>query len=181
MRRLIPLVLAAMLAGCGIPLDETPRVLDIEVESDVADPAVGGDELPVITEVFFVNGDRLVSVTRQIADSNPTTVLGALLRGPVAAENAASIRSAIPPETEASGVSLVDGIATVDLNTAFTLVGGDEEIMAVAQIVSTLGTMVGVDGVVLSIEGTRRPAPVAEGQLVERPLVPADFSVLFTR
>lgn len=181
MRRLALALVLVSLAGCGIPVEDEARPLDIELESDIVDPGVEGGELPVIAEVYFVTGDRLVSVTRQIADSDPATVVRALLRGPIAAENGLSIRSAIPPETRELGASVTDGIATVDLSRDFTLVGGDEEILAVAQIVATVAALDEVDGVVFAIEGALRPAPVAEGQLVERPLVPADFTDLLTR
>jgi spore germination protein GerM len=105
----------------------------------------------------------------------------ALLRGPIAAENSLELRTAIPPETEVLGVETTDGTALVDLSNAFTLVGGDQEILAVAQIVATLSSLEGIGGVRFAIEGSPRPAPVAEGELVDRPLVPADFEPLFVR
>lgn len=172
------ILLLLLLTACGIPIDSEPRALDIEIETDIVDSAVGARELPVVVEIHLVAGDRLMRVTREIADSTPLTLVRSLLQGPVAAENALSIRSAIPPETDVLGITVSGGTATVDLSRDFTLVGGNEEILAVGQIVATVASLADIDGVILSIEGVPRPAPVAEGRLVDRPLMPSDFAEL---
>jgi spore germination protein GerM len=181
MRRLGVILSLMVLGACGIPLDQEPRLLDVEVPTEAADASSSRSDLPVNAKVYFVDDDRLVAVSRRIADTAPTTALEALLRGPFTAEMELSIRSAIPAGTAVLGVAVSDFVATVDLSPEFTLVGGDEEILAVAQIVATASAVEGVDGVILAIDGTRRNAPVAEGRLVERPLVPADFTGLFSR
>jgi len=182
MRRAFLVVLAGLvLAGCGVPIDAEPRVLDIEVDTDIAAPVAAVGDLPVIADIYLVTDGHLVSVGREVADSDPETLLAALLRGPVAAENSLALRSSIPPETAVLAVEVRDGTAQVDLSGAFTLVGGEEEILAVAQIVATLTSLDTIDGVRIAIEGVPRPAPVAEGQLVDRPLVPEDYAELLVR
>ena len=181
MRRLCMVLLAVAVGGCGVPVDAEPRPLDVELETDVGAAVEGVGDLPEIAEVYLVSDEHLVPVTREVADGKPETVVLALLQGPIAAENSLALRTAIPPETEVLGVEVLDRVATVDLSNAFTLVGGDQEILAVAQIVATLSSLDGIDGVRFAIEGSPRPAPVAAGELADRPLVPGDFESLLVR
>lgn len=68
------------------------------------------------------------------------------------------------------------GWAVADLSQAFTLIGGDEEILAVAHLVLTLTSLDGVSGVLLAIEGNPVAATVGEGALMSRPLTADDFA-----
>ena len=162
-----------LVTGCGFSPDTAPRPIEID-EVSVVTSVPGGDIAAQTTDMWFVDGSVLVSVEASVADLAPATVLGALIGG--GAARPSGLRSAIPPATELLGVALDGSVAIVDLSSAFTLVGGDEEIRAVGQVVLTLTALDGITGVRLFIDGNPVAAPVGEGELVDRPLTADDFS-----
>lgn len=174
MNRATSVVMAAALAACGFSSDSGPRPIDLDQvpEASTTVAAAAGPEV----ELWFVDGAALVPLRAVVRDRAPGTVVEALIgRGVDFGEG---LRSAIPPATVVLGAVIEDGVATVDLSSAFTLVGGGEEILAVGQIVLTLASLEGVEGVRLLIDGTPVNAPVGEGELVDRPLTSEDFTVV---
>jgi spore germination protein GerM len=175
------LAIAITLTSCAVPVESEPRPIDVTIGTSVVDtPDTTRVELLTLGDVYFVAGPDIVAVPRQMANDDLGTLLAELVEGPNAAERGLSIRSAIPPETQVLAVDFSGGVVTVDLSREFTLVGGDEEIVAIAQIVATLSSRPKVEGVLFAIDGTTRSAPTGEGLLVERPLTIADFGALIT-
>lgn len=171
------LVVAMMVAACGVPVDATPRTYadEVRVEPiDLGELAEPAGEATV--DMYFVSEGALVAVPRGVPGTEPREVARALVDARLADDPA--VRSAIPPGTRVRDVRVDEGIATVDLTEGFALVGGDEEILAVGQIVMTVGSLDGVDGVRFSLAGVPVSAPVGEGELTDRPLVPGDFREL---
>ncbi len=77
-----------------------------------------------------------------------------LVAGPTPAELADGLTSAVPADTELLDVNLADGVATVDLSSAYTTGGGSLSMMArVAQVVFTATQFDNADGVEFWIEG----------------------------
>jgi hypothetical protein len=178
----LPALLSVIAVGaaCSVPVDAGPRPYldDVAVEAIGLVPATtdrAGEE-PV--ELHFVSRGALVAVSRGLPSSDPEAVAGALVDGPLPGGEELDLRSAIPPQTEVLSVTVDGTVATVDLTEGFALVGGAEELLAVGQIVLTLAGLDGVEGVRFSLEGTAVAAPVGEGQLTDRPLVPDDFAAL---
>lgn len=161
-----------LFAGCGFSPDAEPRPIEI-AEVPVETTAVLSSESGELVEMWFVDGVALVPLQVAVPAASVTTVTEVLVGGrPV---EFSPLRSAIPPATEVRGVTVDEGVVIVDLSQAFTLIGGDEEILAVGQVVLTLTSLDGVSGVLLSIEGNPVAAPVGEGALVSRPLTADDF------
>lgn len=174
MTRLLPVLLATLaVTACGFSPDAAPRPVELDeisVVTSVPDDDIAGQT----TDMWFVDGSALVPIEASVADLAPATVLGALIGGGAAVPS--GLRSAIPPATALLGVALDGGVAIVDLSSAFTLVGGDEEIRAVGQVVLTLTSLDGITGVRFFIDGNPVAVPVGEGELVDRALTADDFS-----
>ncbi|MCL4448768.1 MAG: GerMN domain-containing protein [Actinobacteria bacterium] len=133
-------------------------------------------------------------------------VLDLLVAGPTSAEVAAGFSTAIPSQTRVSVVSLPDiattvstgasstvlssrpdtssstvagrntGVVTINLNQAFSIVSGQEEVLAVAQLVYTATSIKGINGVSIELDGQPTQVPQANGTLTPGPLTRADFS-----
>jgi hypothetical protein len=169
--RLVVAVLTGALAvaGCGIPQDEQPRALgpgeapfrgfDEEPE---ASPSPEGD---VEVELWYVQGDRLVPVTRPVGGGGPRSVLAALFDGVTEPERAGGLSSALTGVTFRS-VDVTDRIAVV------TLEGLNEQVQVTAfgQIVVTLDGRPDVDGVRFRAAGTDIQVPRGDGSLTDAPV-----------
>ena len=175
MRRVVILVMSVV-AACTYGADAEPRPIDgFGDEATLPPAAPAGEGAPAV--LWYVEGIRLVPVMVESASDEPTDLLAALLAGR-GLEVGSTGRSSIPPGTTILGVDVSDGVATVDVSRDFTLIGGDEELLAIGQIVLTTVAAPSVDGVVFTIEGAAVEAPTGEGALVERPLTAADFDAL---
>ncbi len=167
-----------VLSGCGIPIDTEPESLAIEVEAIPDEPGVQGGELSTAT-LYLVSGEKLVRVTRDLPDpAELDQVLESLFEGTTAPEERANLRSAVPPGTSLIDL-LVDGdTVLIDLDPAFASVGGEEETLAVAQIVLTATGTEGVDKVAFRLEGVPTAVPVAGGALSTGPVTADDYATL---
>lgn len=171
MRKVAILLVAAALASaaCGIPTDDKATVASPEsVPFDLLGeaPSVTATTLPFApTEkatVFLVQGERLAPVQRELpAPVSVDSVLEALAAGPTATEVQLGLRTALlaPGLMESAGVS--GGIATVDLGQPFTEIAGRDQILALAQIVSTVTGLPGVGRVRFTLDG--QPVGILRG------------------
>ncbi len=112
--------------------------------------------------------------------TEPADTRQQLLAGPTAQEEAAGLRTAIPASSVVRQVSVAEGVATVDVSPEFAGVGGQEEIMAIAQLVLTL-TARGVERVTIHLEGLPVALPLPNGVLVTDPVGFDDYQVLIDR
>jgi spore germination protein GerM len=164
--------------ACGIPDDGQPTLLP----GGVVEPALAPSE-PVQSPlaevaVFLVQAEHLVPVARRAAPADVTGVLGRLLAGPRQEEFATGVRTAISPQTELRSARLSGETATLDLTAALVEVGGEEQILAVAQIVLTATALPGVTGVRLLLEGQAVEIPRADGTLTSDILRAKDYEAL---
>jgi len=113
----------------------------------------------IMTYELWFNLDGYLFVTHRTEPFTPAVgarTLEALLSGPDDAEAAAAVGTAINPGTRLLGLTIHDGVATVDLDKKFSA----EETPAIAvgslsQIVYTLTQFDSIDGVVFDVGGTR--------------------------
>ena len=119
-----------------------------------------------------IGGPFLVPVARTI--STPAVpgapTMEALLDGPTQPESdgVPSICTAIPAGTELLGLTVADGVATVDLSSEFETGGGSLSILARgAQVVYTLTQFPTVDEVAFEIEGVPIDVLGGEGLILE--------------
>lgn len=176
----VTMTLAAVLGGCGVPVDGGPTALARSAvpfallspapESRTSTTLASPLEVPIT--IFLVgSSEHLVAVARAVPASQEslTTVLSALVDGPTQAEAAAGLQSAIPPQTTVLGSSITTaGLATVNMAGSFGQLVGPAQIEAVAQIVFTATSLSGVNvtGVSFELGGQPIEVPVASGAQV---------------
>ncbi len=107
--------------------------------------------------------------------------LAFLLAGPTPGEAEAipAMSSAIPEGTVLNGVTVADGVATVDLSAEFTSGGGSLSMMGrLAQVVFTMTAFDDVGGVRFLIDGVPTTVFGGEGIIVNDPSTRADWESL---
>lgn len=189
-RRLISVASASLLvllaASCGVPTDAHPHTISSDdlpaalrgtPSTTSTTAAAPGVKVDVV--VYLVNQDRLAPVSRTLP--TPVTLadrLETLLAGATPQDTQAGLRSAVAPETRLVGIDLVAGVADVNLSQAFVDLAGQEQIVAVAEIVFTATETPGVHGVRFRLDGERVPVPTGDGTLTDAPLTRDDYALL---
>jgi spore germination protein GerM len=142
------------------PIQPPPR--QVEVSAYFMMSSIAGDG----------SGPFLVPVARDIttpaAPATPTVEW--LLAGPTQGEmdGIPSIMTAIPAGTELLGLSVANGVATVDLSSEFASGGGSLSMLSrVAQVVYTLTQFPTVDEVAFEIEGVPTTVLGGEGLMLD--------------
>ena len=129
---------------------------------------------------YFLREEHVGPVGREVTgDGVAAAAVEALLEGPDADEAALGFSSAIPDGTELLGVTISDGVATVDLSAAFATGGGSLSMMArVAEIVFTLTQFPTVDAVDFQLEGEPLTVLGGEGLVLDHPQTRQDWEDL---
>lgn len=157
-----------------------PSAATSPTPSPVATP--GGT---MIVRAYFVLGGEpgvtgLVPVLRTVPQTAGVAraAMTALLAGPTRAESSdRTITTAIPEGTTFNGVSIKNGIATVDLSTEFDSGGGTASMQyRLAQVVYTLTQFSAVKSVVFQVEGQTVTVFGSEGIVLDGPSKRADWT-----
>lgn len=181
MKRLLLLVAVVVLASCGIPVDDTPETFSLEEVGPVIENSPAAGELAA-APLYLVGGEGLVRVTRDLPDPiDGAALIESLLSGVTEPEDRSELSSSIPSGTELIGFDVLDRIATVDLSSDFASVGGQQEILAVAQIVLTVTQSGDVSGVIFELDGVRTDVPTADGALTPIAVTAQDYESLIER
>lgn len=174
-------VVVGGVAGCGIPADgHLQRIDPATVPFDLLATAPPGTATPQsngpATEIFFVRDDHLVTSRRHVvAEVAPVAALRSLFVGPTPAEAARGLATAVPAQTRLISLDLTGPIATVDLSSQFSAVGGSEQVLAVAQIVYTLTASPHINAVRFAINGETIEVPDGSGSLADAPRRRSDY------
>ncbi len=142
---------------------------------------VPGTAQTVTVEVWFTKGETLYGSkrTQSFTVAVGRAALTALLDGPSAEEKAAGLASSVPTGTQLLGLSIVDGIATVDLSGGFDSGGGSlSERMRLAQVVYTISQFPTVQGVDFRLDGQPVTAFSGEGIVLDHPQTRTDYQDL---
>lgn len=176
--RWLLLAVSLVLVACGIPVEAEPESVEVQMPSPDEDrPPAPGEQAGV--SMYLVRDETLVHVTRDLPSPPSLTIIfESLLDGVTETERMQNLRTAIPPGTETMAVTEEDSVLAIDLNSEFAAVGGEEEILAVAQIVLTATSIEGIDLVAFQLEGVPTDVPVANGALSVDPVGAADYSTL---
>ncbi len=180
-------VLLAVVAGvsaCGVPSHDTatkanPKDVPFGLlnENSGVDPINQFGDRDVV--VFLAKNGRLVRAGRKIRP--PVTIerlLDRLARGPTRAEVAAGTRSALPDGESFQSKDPVGGTVTVDLSAPFAALSGNDQILALAQIVFTLTARPGIGQVQFTLGGAATDIPRANGSLTPSPVSRDDYAPL---
>jgi spore germination protein GerM len=171
-------------AACGVPTHDSarevnPKDVPFELLDERAGPPVSeafGAEEQVI---YFARDRHLVGTARKLPpDSSMSRLLDALGRGPNRNEVDAGLRSALPDESRFPDVSVSRGTATVDLGPRFTALSGEDQVIALAQLVYTVTGRPGVGLVRFTLDGQPTDVPRANGELTGAPVSRDDFSAV---
>lgn len=163
-----------LVAGCGVPLQDEPQVIERESASPTRTAAAAPTgNLDAV--VYFIQGDRVIPVSRRLGSRDGSELLRSLFVGPAEAERQRGLRSAIPLGVEPARVERSGTVAIVELPAELADLGSPDHVLAVAQIVFTLTATDGARSVQLASSGQSTPAPAGDGRLVDRPLTRADF------
>ena len=180
MRALYLCLAVLALAGCGGGGDEAtpPATATATATTTDTTPTTTGEASTTALRVYFVRDELMGAAGRT---SEGTQAVGAaalrqLLAGPSTEERAAGLGSEIPAGTELLGLSIADGVATVDLSKAFESGGGSTSMqLRVAQVVYTLTQFPTVKRVAFRIDGGPVEAIGGEGVVVDPPVGRAAF------
>ncbi len=174
-------------AGCGIPTQSAPSALShSKVPFNLLDPhpptttttQPKPSSLAPVKVFFLGKGNQLQAAQRFVAAPAPLiSVIDAMLAGPTDAETSQGLITAIPGDVAVISVSAPqDNIVTVNMNTAFGQITGNNSELAVAQLVATVTTEAGLNtGVQFEIDGQRTSVPIANGQQVSGPVYLIEF------
>ena len=127
--------------------------------------------------IYFVRGERVQPVGRTVtAPGVARGALLALLRGPSAPERRKGYGTMIPAGVEVRGVSIVGGVASVDLSRRFESGGGSlSMLLRVAQVVHTMTQFPHVQRVQFRLDGNAVEAIGGEGIVVAPAVGRGDF------
>jgi spore germination protein GerM len=190
-RRLAPLVLpllALVAAGCAIPTQGAPSTMPpSKVPFGLLNPhppttttttqPKPASYVPV--NVYLLDPtEKLTPAVRYVAAPAPLdAVIREMLAGPTIPETAQGITTAIPSDVALLSVlPPQNNIVTVNMNTAFGTITGNDTELAVAQIVATVVSVNRpTTGVLFEIDGQRTSVPIANGSQVSTPVYILDF------
>lgn len=136
----------------------------------------------IVRAYFWLGGqpgsDGLVAVLREVPGTKAvaTAAVNALLAGPSAIETSHAITSAVPDGSQLLGISIADGVATVDLSAEFESGGGSASVLTrLGQMVYTLTQFPKVTSVAFQIEGVTSKTFSSEGVVLDKPVTRADY------
>lgn len=170
------LLLALAPLGCGG--DDGPQPTETDTtEAETVD--VTETEAAVTTaSVYLLRGEQLGVAHRDVPATQAVlrAALDELVAGPNAEERAWGLATSIPEGTTVNGVSLADGVATVDLSDAFDDGGGSLSMRTrLAQVVFTATRFPTVKSVLFELDGEPVSTFSSEGIVLDGPQRRADY------
>jgi germination protein M len=145
-----------------------------------SDPTTTAENAAAL-QVWFHRGEQLFVASRTV-EATPrvgSAALEGLLAGPSDAERLEGIQTQIPDGTELLGLSIANGIATVDLTSEFESGGGSASMsMRLAQVVFTVTQFPTVKGVQFALDGEPIEVLGGEGLVIDHPLTRKDYADL---
>ncbi|NTW28829.1 MAG: spore gernimation protein [Coriobacteriia bacterium] len=166
---LVLIGMLGLLPGCSRKSDQTtPPAVNQNPGSTVPTSSSEPAAPQVSVVVYLIDAAEKVTPVRRTV-TGPAVANGAitaLLAGPTTAEKAAGLRTLVPEGTTLGSVTIQDGVATVDLSSAYQSGGGSLSMQArVAQIVFTLTQFSTVNSAKFKLDG--KPLTVLGGEGIE--------------
>jgi len=170
----VGIILAARNSGGVVSLGAPPKVA---TSSEIANTLPGQPSF----EVWFARGDRLVSVARthEPTPGVATAAINALIASPTRAERKSGLRTAVPPGTRLLGISIKNGVATIDFTSEYQSGGGSLSMqMRLGQVVYTLTQFPTVKAVRFQLDGAPVNVFSGEGIILDHPVGRSDYADL---
>ena len=131
--------------------------------------------------VYFSQNEKMCATARTVPKTSEvgTAATKALLEGPTAEEKAAAMVSNVPEGTTFLGLTIKDGIATVNLSKEYASGGGSLSMaMRLAEVVFTLTQFSSVQGVNFELDGEPVEVFGGEGIVLDHPVNRSDYEEL---
>lgn len=176
---------ATAAAACAVPTNERAQVAG---ERDVPFGLLDRDAPPLVpttiagpaaepVQLCFVRDGRLAPLVRPLdAPVDPEDAVAALASPP--ADEPEPVRTALADPQVIRDITVVAGVARVDLAASIAELGGDDQLLAVAQIVCTLTARPGIGQVTFALEGLPTEVPRGDGSVVSQPVSRDDYAPL---
>ncbi len=183
LRRSVLVLLMAFLSGCAVSGQGRTAVVDPDtVPFGLLDP----DAPPLVPPATAGSGEDVTLcfvregglVTSQTRLQPPVALIDALRALAQPPEQSDQVRTALNDPAIVGDVELAGGVARVDLRRAISTLGGDDQLLAVAQIVCTLTGRPGVGQVSFTLEGVPAEVPRGDGSLVAAPVARDDYATM---
>lgn len=154
---------AVMAVGCGVPLDDSPRVISRTTTTTPATTTIGPNGPVAQVRLYFVDEDGgLQAVERDVQTA--ATVEGAIATL-LHTEPTGPLDTRIPSETDLQGISFDDDLVEIDLTIEMADNHGEAQKQAFAQLVFTALAFPQVERVAFLIDGEPVAAPTDRGNL----------------
>jgi germination protein M len=152
-----------------------------ETDSDTVAETGSSSASGVLYQVWLVRGESLF-VTWREREGTPrigTAAMEDLLAGPTPLEARAGVSTVIPAGTRLLGLTVSNGVATVDLSSEFESGGGSASMSArLAQVACTLDQFETVKGVSFELDGKAVDVFSGEGIVLDHPVRCRDYEDL---
>jgi germination protein M len=184
-------LLLATIAACGTTAAQTGQSgattpagtppTDEPQATTSATPSVSPSSSPARTltvSLYFLRGEYVGVAHRTIPYTLATgsAAMRLLVAGPSDSERAAGLGTTIPEGTKFLGLTIKDGIATVDLSSAYASGGGSLSMFTrLAEVVYTLTQFPSVKGVDFKLDGKNVTVFSSEGIALDHPQTRADY------
>lgn len=158
---------------------ETTHSTTTTAPSATTTTTVAEDTMKV--RVYFSSNEQMCASTRDIPHTMEVgaAAMRALLEGPTDEEQEAGMVSNIPDGTTFLGLTIDDGVATVDLSREYSSGGGSLSMfMRLAQVVFTLTQFPTVEGVNFKLDGEAIEVLGGEGIIIDRPQTRNDYEAM---
>jgi spore germination protein GerM len=184
---------AILLGACGVGVNASPKVVNpkdvpfglLRPSTPTTAPTRSGQYVTIYlvgrvttASSHSAGSQRLVAVSREIpAPVTAARVLTALAAGPTSEEASQGLESPISTASPLTLWHLGTTGVTVNVAGGFTKLAGQDQAMAVAQVVFTL-TALGIESVGIRIDGKRAKVPTPKGTLSGGPLNRTDYATV---
>lgn len=178
------LLLVALAAGCGVSTERHANATnDAAVPFGLLDrsavplvPPPAGPIADPVALCFVRNGRLVVTLSSLTAPVSLQDTIEALAASPIGVDP--PVRTAVTDISFVHDVKLAGGVARIDLDQRVSELSGEEQLLAVAQIVCTLTGRPGVGQASFSLEGVPLAVPRGDGALGTSPVARDDYSSL---
>ncbi len=173
------------LAGCGVGPQAAPQRIDrdavpyglLEVGGGVTTTPPGSPTTEIL--VYLEGKQHLVPVERAVpAPGTIAVALRQLAAGPTRNESRLGLTSPASAVGPFEAGPVRRGVVPVDLPLSFENLGGQDQIVAAAQVVFTVTGLGGARGVRFLVDGQPAQVPGDKGNLVRGPVTRADYTLL---
>ncbi|NHA67274.1 hypothetical protein [Phycicoccus flavus] len=166
----------AALGGCGVGAQARPEILGSPT-SGADGAAVGNPGVPLTVQVYLLDGDHLVPVSRTVpAGTGLAPSLSGLVQPLDRDDLGRGLRTALPAASTPPKGTMIGTVARVTMPVGFDRLSVRDQVAAMSQIVWTVTGNTLATKVRLFLGDREIPVPGGDGLLVDRPVGRDDYA-----